>query len=123
MKNYIDFDKNRLSTISHINDEKIVVLISDEREKPFSNIIRITKGYDRFVKINNTDTLIFASPVYDGLEKTAADLFDEIAKIGANLVIFSSKKYLEYHASSEDLMLMIDLMQPKYYFPVIGEIS
>jgi ribonuclease J len=118
---YLDFDKNRLETINHINDEKIVVLISDEREKPFSNIIRITKGYDRFIKINNTDTLIFASPVYEGLEKTAADLFDDIAKIGANLVIFSSRKYLEYHASSEDLMLMIDLMQPTYYFPVIGE--
>ena len=119
--NYLDFDKNRLETINHINDDKIVALISDEREKPFSNIIRISKGYDRFVKINDTDTVVFASPVYDGLEKTAADLFDDLAKLGANLVIFSAKKYLEYHASSEDLMLMIDLMQPKYYFPVIGE--
>lgn len=118
---YIDFDKSRLASLSHINDEGVIVIISDEREKPFSNINRIVRGYDKFIKINNTDTVVFASPVYDGLEKTAANLFDDIAKIGANLVIFSSKKYLEYHASSEDLMLMIDLMNPKYYFPVIGE--
>ena len=32
-----------------------------------------------------------------------------------------SKKYLSHHASSEDLMLMINLMNPKYYFPVNGE--
>ena len=32
-----------------------------------------------------------------------------------------TKKYLSHHASSEDLMLMLDLMKPKYYFPVIGE--
>jgi ribonuclease J len=119
--NYVDFDKNKLANLSHINDENVIVIISDEREKPFSNIKRILSGYDKFIKINNTDTVVFASPVYDGLEKTAADLFDDIAKIGANLIIFSSKKYLEYHASSEDLMLMIDLMNPKYYFPVIGE--
>jgi ribonuclease J len=119
--NYVDFDKSKLASLNHINDENVIVIISDEREKPFSNIKRIVSGYDKFIKIRNTDMVVFASPVYDGLEKTAADLFDDIAKIGANLVIFSSKKYLEYHASSEDLMLMIDLMNPKYYFPVIGE--
>jgi len=33
----------------------------------------------------------------------------------------SGKKFPSPHASSEDLMLMLDLMQPKYYFPVNGE--
>ena len=36
-------------------------------------------------------------------------------------MILPSKQYLGYHASREDLMLMLDLMNPKYYFPVIGE--
>ena len=39
----------------------------------------------------------------------------------ANVIELSKRKYLSHHASSEDLMLMIDLMQPKYYMPVIGE--
>lgn len=118
---YITFDKSRLETIHHVNDEKVVVLISDEREKPFSNMNRIVRGYDKFTKINSTDTVVFASPVYEGLEKTASDIFDDVAKMGANVVILSMKKYLEHHASSEDLMLMLDLANPKYYFPVIGE--
>lgn len=119
--NYIEFDKNRILPIHHVNDDNILVIISDEREKPFSNIQRIIKGYDKFTKISNEDTIIFASPIYDGMEKTATDIFDEIAKKDANLVILSSKKYLSHHASSEDLLLMLDLMKPKYYFPVIGE--
>ena len=41
--------------------------------------------------------------------------------LGANAVSLSSKKHLLHHASSEDLMLMINLMNPKYYFPVKGE--
>ena len=35
--------------------------------------------------------------------------------------MLSSKKNLLHHASQEDLMLMINLMNPKYYFPVRGE--
>ncbi|HHW68936.1 MAG TPA: ribonuclease J, partial [Tenericutes bacterium] len=119
--NYLKIDKNKISNIRHINDKNIVIIMSDEREKPFSNLQRILKGYDKFITIKNTDTILFASPVYDGMEKTASDIFDKIAKIGANLVHLSNKKNLSLHASAEDLMLMLDLMQPKYYFPVIGE--
>ena len=118
---YIDFDKKRICPINHVKDSKIVVIISDEREKPFSNLKRIVRGYDKFITVNSDDTVIFASPIDDGMERTATKLLDGLAKIGANVVQLSKKKYLSHHASSEDLMLMIDLMQPKYYMPVIGE--
>ena len=55
------------------------------------------------------------------MERSATKVFDTIAKIGSNLVILNSKKYLGHHASGEDLMMMMNLMNPKYYFPVIGE--
>ena len=118
--NYIEFDKTKLLGLNHVNDPNIIVLISDDREKPFSNIRRIINGRDKFLKINEDDTIIFASPSYDGLEKSATKIYDEIAKMDLNLVIIP-KKYLSHHASSEDLMMMINLMNPKYYFPVIGE--
>lgn len=118
---FIEFDKKRLTNIHHIHDENIVILISDEREKPFSNIARIIKGYDKFIKITPEDTVVFASPVYEGMEKSATKVFDDIAKMGSNLVIIPMKKYLGHHASSEDLMMMLNLMNPTYYFPVIGE--
>lgn len=118
---YVDFDKNRICSIHHINDDNVIAIISDEREKPFSNLQRIVRGYDKFIKITNKDTVVFASPIYDGMERTATNIFDEIAKIDANLIVLPMNKYLSHHASSEDLMLMINLIQPKYYFPVIGE--
>lgn len=118
---YLQFDKTRIVNIHHVNDDGIVVIISDEREKPFSNMKRIIRGYDKFIKITPSDTVVFATQVYDGMEKTATQMFDSIAKIGSNLIILPTNKYLSLHASSEDLMLMLSLMQPKYYFPVIGE--
>src|SRR5574344_895755 len=120
-KGYLKFDKDRILSLNHVNDNNIVIIVSDEREKAFSNLKRIVRGYDKFIKLTNEDTVIFASPIYDGMEKDSTDLFDAIAKLGANLVIISNKKYKSFHASSEDLMMMINLMQPKYYIPVVGE--
>lgn len=118
---YVKFDKKRICSIHHVNDERVVVLVSDEREKPFSNLQRILRGYDKFISITSDDTVVFASPVYDGMEHTATKIQDQIARIGAKVVDLPRKKYPSHHASSEDLMLMIDLMKPKYYMPVIGE--
>lgn len=118
---YVDFDKKRIKTISHVNDKNIVIIVSDERERAFSNLTRIVRGYDKFINITSDDTVVFASPIEDGMERTATKIFDILSKIGANIIELSKKKYLSYHASSEDLMLMLNLMNPKYYMPVIGE--
>lgn len=119
--NYIDFDKSRFTSIYNCNTDNVVIIISDEREKPYSNINRIISGYDKFIKLTDKDTVVFASPVYPGTEKTSSKVYDNIARIGSELVILPTDKYLSLHASSEDLMLMLNLVNPKYYFPVIGD--
>lgn len=119
--NYLTIDQNRIGTLTDLELKDTVVLISDEKEKPFANLERIIKGYDKFIKIKETDTIFITEPSYEGIEKRTAVIMDEIAMLGANAVSLSSKKHLLHHASSEDLMLMINLMNPKYYFPVKGE--
>ena len=118
---YLRVDANRIGDLSNLNDKDVVVLISDKKEKPFANLERIIKGYDKYIKINETDTIFITEPSYAGIEKRMAIIMDEVAMLGANAVSLSSKKHLLHHASSEDLMMMINLMNPKYYFPVKGE--
>lgn len=118
---YVNFDAERIKTIRHVNDEGIIVIVSSEREVPYYNMKRIIKGYDKFITLTEEDTVVFASPIYDNIEVTSTQIFDEIAKIGCNLVILSKKQYRSPHASSEDIMMMINMLQPKYYFPVLGE--
>lgn len=119
--NYLQIDKSRIGTLNDLEVKNTVILISDEKEKPFANLERIIKGYDKYIKIKETDTIFITEPSYPGIEKRTAVVMDEIAMLGANAVSLSSKKHLLHHASREDLMLMINLMNPKYYFPVKGE--
>ena len=117
---YLFINKDCIGDLSNINDENVVILNSNEREKPYFNITKIVNGYDKFVKLKESDTVFLATPVYEGREKTFYRLLDEIAKQGVDIVTLSSSQ-LSHHASSEDLMMLIDLMKPKYYFPIKGE--
>ena len=118
---YLHIDKDKIGTLSDLENKNTIVLISDNKEKPFANLDRIIKGFDKYITIKETDTIFITEPSYPGIERKLALLMDEIAMLGADAVSLSSKKHLLHHASREDLMLMIDLMNPKYYFPVKGE--
>jgi len=117
---YINFDKERILPISHINDEGIIVIISNERENPYNSLKRILRNSDKFVVLNESDTVVMLSPIYEGSEISATKIFNKIAKIGSKLIILP-KNIISPHASSEDIMMMINLMKPKYYIPVMGE--
>ncbi len=118
---YISFDKSRIGDLTNVNDKDVIILISDEKEKPFMNLERILRGFDKYIKLKSTDTIFLTEPPYEGIEKRTALIMDEIAKKDVNAISLDAKKHLLHHSSREDLMLMINLMNPKYYFPVKGE--
>ncbi|MEE3343357.1 MAG: ribonuclease J [Bacilli bacterium] len=117
---YLFINKSIIGDLNNINDNNVIILTSNERKKPYSNINKIINGYDKFITLRETDTVFLSTPVYEGREKTFYKLLDDISKLGVDVVTLS-KKHLSHHASSEDIMMMIDLMKPKYYFPIKGE--
>ena len=118
---YLTINPSLIGDLSNLDDKNVIILISDEKEKPFANLERIINGYDKYIKIKETDTIFITEPQFEGIEKRYAEIMDEVAMLGADAVCLSSKKHLLHHASREDLMLMLNLMNPKYYFPVKGE--
>lgn len=117
---YLFIDKERIGDLSNVDDRDAVILTSSDNERPFSNLDRIINGYDRYIKIKPTDTVFFLDSISDSVEKNAVRIMDNISRKGCSVVTLP-KNSISYHASSEDLMLMLDLINPKYYFPVIGE--
>lgn len=118
---YLDFNPEILGDLSNINDENAILLIMDDKTTPYANISKILNGYDKFVTLKNTDTIVFAEPRYDSTEKILVRLQNDLAKFGCNIETIPSDKEILHHASREDLMLMIKLLNPKYYMPVKGE--
>ncbi len=118
---YLDIDKEILGDLTNLKDEDAVILVSNDRENPYYNINRIVSGYDKFVMLKETDTICLAEPSYDAYEKTIVKLKNDIAIKGVNIETIPKDKSVRYHASSEDIMMLIRLFNPKYYMPIKGE--
>lgn len=120
-KKYLSINPTKIGDLSNLNDKGVIILISDGKEKPYANLERIIHGNDKYIKLNETDTIFITEPMYLGVEKRMVQIMDDIAKMNINVISLSAKKHLLEHPSREDLMMMINLMNPKYYFPIKGE--
>ena len=119
--NYLNTDNLHIGDLSNINERDVVIITSDNKDKPFNSLEKIITGYDKFIKFKEGDTVFVSEPIYSGNEKKAAKVVDDLARQGVETVTLSNKNYALHHASQEDLMQMINLMNPKYYFPIKGE--
>ncbi len=118
---YLHFNENDLGDLSNIDDRDVILLVQDSKENPYASISKIINGYDKFIHLKKTDTVVFAEPKYDSSEKTLVKVQNDLAIHGCDIVTMPKEKTILHHASSEDLMIMINLLKPKYYIPVKGE--
>ena len=117
---YLHINKTKIGDLSNLNDKGVVILVSDLKDKPYANLERILKDNDKYIRLQETDTIFITEPMYLGVEKRMVMIMDEFAKKKINVVALSNKNHLLFHPSKEDLMLMIKMMNPKYYFPIKG---
>ena len=118
---YLEFPEDILGDLSNVEDQNSILLVCDDRENPYSSINKIISGYDKFIKLRKDDTVVFAEARYDSNEKALVKVENDLAMAGCKIVSLPKEKNILLHASSEDLMLMIKLLDPKYYIPVKGE--
>lgn len=119
--NYLVTEPDIIGDLSNLKDENVIILISDDRANPYANINKIYTGYDKYVNLLTSDTIIFAEPKYDSSEKLFVKMENELAKYGCNVIDIPKKYSILQHASKEDIMLMLKLVNPLYYVPVKGD--
>lgn len=118
---YLNFPDDLLGDLSNINEEDSILIMSDDKENPYASISKVMNGYDRYINLKPSDTIVFAEPRYDSNEKLLVKIENELSMFGCRVIGIPSNKNILHHASSEDLMLMLKLTNPKYYMPVKGE--
>ncbi len=118
---YLNFDNKIIGDLSNVNDRDVVILTSDDKEKSFASLEKIISRYDKYITLREGDTVFIAEPIYPGNEKKVAKIMDDLSRLDVDVVTLPFKNHVLHHPSSEDLMQMINLMNPKYYFPIKGE--
>ena len=119
--NYLKIKPGIIGDLSDLNRKDTVILIDDDKSNQYHNIKKIMNGYDKFITLKKDDTILFAEPTYDYNEKRLVDIQNELALDNIESYAIPKAQEILHHASSEDLMMMIDLLKPKYFMPVEGE--
>ena len=102
---------------------KIVIVTTGSQGEPMSALTRMALSDHRQVDIMQGDTVIISATPIPGNEKLVAKTVDNLLRLGAN-VIYQRKDgiHVSGHASREELKLMHNLIRPKFFIPVHGEI-
>ena len=118
---YLNYQEELIGDLSNVKDDNAILLICDDKANAYAAINKIVNGYDKFITLKQGDAVLFAEPRYDSNEKVIVKLENDIAMAGCKIVNLPKDKNILHHASQEDLMLMLKLLNPKYYMPVKGE--
>ena len=118
---YLNVREGLIGDLKDLKEKNAVILVSNDREAPYYNLSRIVNGYDKYVIIEKNDSICFADPSYEANELSSVKIKNEIAVHGINIFDVPKNKNVRLHASSQDLMLMVKIFNPKYYMPIKGE--
>lgn len=103
------------------DDDNLAVIVTGLRHEPYFMLQRMSRGQDRLIQITENDQVVIIAPPVIGTERMEARTMDVLYKQGAKVYMLKKGILRSYHADSEDLKMLYDILSPKYIIPIIGE--
>lgn len=107
--------------IGNYDDSEIVIIVTGNQGEPLDALERIVRKQHKDIRIKETDTVLITFTPSPGMEVDMFHTMNDLAKAGASVLTSSTNVHVSGHGSQEDLKLMLNLMQPKYFIPIQGE--
>jgi ribonuclease J len=123
---YLDFDDEMivdLNNIASVVPERLVIMGTGAQGEPGAVLGRLAAGRHRQIEIEQGDTVILSSHPIPGNEEMVHRTINKLIQRGAEVVYDPVVPvHVSGHASQEEMKLMINLVRPKYFIPVHGEL-
>lgn len=121
---YLQIDEEIVISVKDIgkySDDQIVIIVTGNQGEPLDALEKIVRKFHKDIKIKETDTVLITFTPSPTMEVSMYQMANELSKAGANVITASKNVHVSGHGSQEDLKLMLNLMQPKYFIPIQGE--
>ena len=122
---YLDIPEGTIIDINEVSNypsDKVVLLMTGSQGEPMAALTRIARGDHYQIKIQEGDTVMLSATAIPGNVKAVGSTINKLFKRGANVIYEAvSGVHVSGHASQEELKLMLNLTDPKYFIPVHGE--
>jgi ribonuclease J len=112
-----------LGKISSIQPHKLVIMVTGSQGEPSAVLARMAMGRHRQLDVEKGDTIVLSSHPIPGNEEMVSRNINKLIQRGANLVYDPIERvHVSGHGNQEEMKLMINLVRPKYFLPVHGEL-
>ncbi len=122
---YLDFtpdDEITIQDLQYMSDNQVLMLTTGSQGEPMSALSRMAFNDHKKLKVKEGDTIILSSRFIPGNERTIQNIINHLCRHGADVIHEQVKDiHVSGHAYQEELKIMINTVQPRFFIPVHGE--
>jgi len=107
----------------HMQDHKVTIMCTGSQGEPSSIVGRLSTGTNRSFDLKSGDTIVLSSHPIPGNEETISKAINRLLRRGANVIYDSvAQVHVSGHASQEEQKFLFNLVKPKHFMPIHGEL-
>ena len=122
---YLDFtmdDEISIQDLQYMPDSQVLMLTTGSQGEPMSALSRMAFNDHKRLKIKEGDTIILSSKFIPGNERSIQNIINNLCRNGADVIHEQVKDiHVSGHAYQEELKILINVVQPRYFIPIHGE--
>lgn len=118
----------KMEDLVKLPDSKAVVLCTGSQGEFTAVLNRMATGAHKFLKVKNSDIIVFSSSMIPGNEKYIVRTVDGLMREGSDVIqdrkthLYGvGRIHLSGHAYYDDHVRLISALNPTYYMPIHGE--
>ncbi|MEK6752774.1 MAG: ribonuclease J [Chloroflexota bacterium] len=106
-----------------MQDHKVVIMCTGSQGEPSSIVGRLSAGTNRQFDLKPNDTIVLSSHPIPGNEETISKTINRLLRRGVKVVDDSvAPIHVSGHAAQEEQKLLINLVRPRHFMPIHGEL-
>ncbi len=114
----------RPDQINNINQNNLVILTTGSQGEKQSGLVRIANNNHKNIQIKDGDTVVISASTIPGNEVQVNDAINKLLKLGAKVITDKNHTiHASGHAYKNELKELINIVKPKFFVPVHGELK
>lgn len=107
--------------IGNYPDNEVVIVATGSQGEPIEALGIMSRGQHEVTNIKEGDIVYILTTPSSNMEVVLYSTMNELVKAGASLVTPEQNIHASGHGLSEELKMMLNVMNPTYFIPVQGE--
>jgi ribonuclease J len=112
-----------VTRMNHLQPHEVVIMVTGSQGEPTAVLGRLARGDHRLLEVRDGDTIVLSSHPIPGNEEVVSRTINQLLRRGADVIYDPiADVHVSGHGRQEEMRMMINLVNPRFFLPVHGEL-